>query len=52
MKVYSTAPKIVRRADGRSVAVTWEIVRYIVPTSLELEDRTEREAIVWALLPH
>jgi len=30
--------------------VTWELARYIVPTSLELEDRTEREAVVWELL--
>jgi predicted nicotinamide N-methyase len=28
-----------------------EIARYTVPTSLELEDRTEREAVVWELLP-
>lgn len=28
-----------------------EIARYRVPTSLELEDRTERSAAVWRLLP-
>ena len=28
-----------------------EIARYRVPTSLELEDRTERSAAVWVLLP-
>ena len=28
-----------------------EIARYLVPTSLELEDRTERSAAVWVLLP-
>jgi predicted nicotinamide N-methyase len=28
-----------------------EIVRHRVPTSLELEDRLEREAVVWRLLP-
>lgn len=28
-----------------------EIARYAVPTSLELEDRTERSAAVWRLLP-
>ena len=28
-----------------------EIARYLVPTSLELEDRTERSAVVWRLLP-
>ena len=27
------------------------IARYLVPTSLELEDRTERSAAVWVLLP-
>jgi predicted nicotinamide N-methyase len=27
-----------------------EIARYLVPTSLELEDRTEREGVVWRLL--
>lgn len=28
-----------------------ELARYWVPTSLELEDRTERETIVWRLMP-
>lgn len=28
-----------------------EVARYRVPTSLELEDRTERETIVWRLMP-
>ena len=28
-----------------------EVARYHVPTSLELEDRTERETIVWRLMP-
>ena len=28
-----------------------ELARYQVPTSLELEDRTERETIVWRLMP-
>ncbi|MGB8839480.1 MAG: methyltransferase, partial [Aliidongia sp.] len=28
-----------------------EVARYKVPTSLELEDRTEREGIVWRLMP-
>ena len=28
-----------------------EVARYRVPTSLELEDRTEREGIVWRLMP-
>lgn len=28
-----------------------ELSRYWVPTSLELEDRTERETIVWRLMP-
>jgi predicted nicotinamide N-methyase len=28
-----------------------EIARHIVPTSLELEDRTEREGVVWRLMP-
>jgi predicted nicotinamide N-methyase len=28
-----------------------EIARYKVPTSLELEDRTEREGVVWRLMP-
>jgi predicted nicotinamide N-methyase len=28
-----------------------ELARYDVPTSLELEDRTERETIVWRLMP-
>lgn len=28
-----------------------EIARYLVPTSLELEDRTMRETIVWRMLP-
>jgi predicted nicotinamide N-methyase len=28
-----------------------EIARYLVPTSLELEDRTTREGIVWRLMP-
>ena len=28
-----------------------EVARYIVPTSLDLEDRTSREAVVWRLLP-
>lgn len=28
-----------------------EVARYMVPTSLELEDRTERETIVWRLMP-
>jgi predicted nicotinamide N-methyase len=27
-----------------------EIARYLVPTSLELEDRTERDGVVWRLL--
>jgi len=35
----------------RPAAGLQELARYIVPTSLELEDRTEREAIVWELLP-
>ena len=35
-----------RPADGLA-----EQARHIVPTSLELEDRTEREAVVWRLLP-
>jgi len=28
-----------------------EVARYLVPTTLELEDRTERETIVWRLMP-
>jgi predicted nicotinamide N-methyase len=28
-----------------------ELARYSVPTSLELEDRTSREAVVWRLAP-
>jgi predicted nicotinamide N-methyase len=28
-----------------------EVARYLVPTSLELEDRIEREGIVWRLMP-
>ncbi|HEV8391988.1 MAG TPA: 50S ribosomal protein L11 methyltransferase [Dongiaceae bacterium] len=28
-----------------------ELARYQVPTSLELEDRTQRETIVWRLMP-
>jgi predicted nicotinamide N-methyase len=28
-----------------------EVARYQVPTSLELEDRTQRETIVWRLMP-
>jgi len=28
-----------------------ELARYTVPTSLELEDRTSREAVVWRLAP-
>jgi predicted nicotinamide N-methyase len=28
-----------------------EVARYLVPTSLELEDRAEREGIVWRLMP-
>ncbi len=28
-----------------------EVARYRVPTTLELEDRTERETIVWRLMP-
>jgi predicted nicotinamide N-methyase len=28
-----------------------EVARYKVPTTLELEDRTERETIVWRLMP-
>lgn len=28
-----------------------EVARYRVPTSLELEDRTERETIIWRLVP-
>lgn len=35
-----------RPSDGLA-----EIARYVVPTSLELEDRIERETIVWRLLP-
>lgn len=35
-----------RPADGLE-----ELARYRVPTSLELEDRTEREAAVWRLMP-
>ncbi len=27
-----------------------ELARYVVPTSLDLEDRTERETVVWRLL--
>ncbi len=34
-----------RPADGLA-----ELARYVVPTSLELEDRVEREAVVWRLL--
>jgi predicted nicotinamide N-methyase len=33
------------------IASLAEVARYRVPTSLELEDRTEREGIVWLLLP-
>jgi predicted nicotinamide N-methyase len=39
---------------GRSYRPTTglvEVARYEVPTSLELEDRTEREGIVWRLMP-
>ena len=28
-----------------------KVARYRVPTSLELEDRTERETVVWRLMP-
>jgi len=28
-----------------------EVARYQVPTTLELEDRTERETIIWRLMP-
>jgi predicted nicotinamide N-methyase len=28
-----------------------EVARHRVPTSLELEDRTERETVIWRLLP-
>jgi predicted nicotinamide N-methyase len=28
-----------------------EVARYMVPTTLELEDRTERETIIWRLMP-
>lgn len=35
-----------RPSDGLA-----EVARYVVPTSLELEDRTERETVVWRLLP-
>ena len=33
-------------ADGKAL-----LARYLVPTSLELEDRTERDTAVWRLLP-
>jgi predicted nicotinamide N-methyase len=55
----------VRALAGRGVAVLMgdpgraylpqsgllELARYQVPTSLELEDRTQRETIVWRLMP-
>jgi predicted nicotinamide N-methyase len=28
-----------------------EVARYLVPTSLELEDHTEREGVIWRLMP-